>query len=176
MYVIWRKRKREHYAGFHEVGEVRLTPIIAQSRRVSGGPRQEHIACLPSIIESDIDEKGCVGFWDAVEEKLARLANRIPPEEAAKIRAALSKVAPIPDPKYAEERRAYVEAVLGGVAKALSPDPEATRKTNKAIHTFRDSLKTGERCADCGEKLETVYRNRTGPEQGSDVIRPSSSG
>jgi hypothetical protein len=43
MYVIWRKRKREHASRRGNVGDVRLTPIIAQSRRLNGRPRQEHI-------------------------------------------------------------------------------------------------------------------------------------
>ncbi len=65
MYVIWRRRKREHYAGFWdniEIGDARLTPIIVQSRRVNGKPKQEHIACLPSIIESHINDKSAVWF------------------------------------------------------------------------------------------------------------------
>ena len=81
MYVIWRKRKREKYGGgggFDKVGDVRLTPVIVRTRRVSGKPKQEHIACLPSIVESQINEKTAVWFWEGVEKRLARLANRIP--------------------------------------------------------------------------------------------------
>ncbi len=160
MYVIWRKRKREHYARWYTVGDVRLTPIIAQSRRVNGKPRQEYIACLPSMIESQIDEKNGVWFWDRVEEKLARLTNRISPEEMEKIRAALSKVVPVPDPKFAEELRVGAQAYRDATVAMFTPRDEWARKQSKALNAFSDSRKTAEVCADCGEKLETVYRNR----------------
>ena len=149
MYVIWRKRKREHYAGWGEVGDVRLTPIIAQSRRVNGGPRQEHIACLPSIIESEIDEKNGVWFWDAVEEKLARLANRIPSEEAAKIRAALCKVvqrAALDDRRDVQEMRERIYILWLSLLWSL-PDMRAGSLCEPihttAPHVLFNTLRTG---------------------------------
>jgi hypothetical protein len=159
MYVIWRKRKREHYAGWGKVGDVRLTPIIVQSRRVDGKPKQQHIACLPSIIESDI-EKGPVWFWDKTEEQLARMTNRIPPEEMEKIRAALEKVVPKPELEFAEERRAAVQTWRDGFTKAFGPRDDWAREANRKLNAFQESLKTAERCADCAQPLEAVYRER----------------
>ncbi len=160
MYVIWRKRKREHYAGWNKVGDVRLTPIIVQSRRVNGKPKQEHIACLPSIIESSINEKEAIWFWGGVEEQLARLTNRIPREEMEKIRAALDKVVPQPDPEYAKSHKADSQAYIENMASALSPRTERDREIRREERAFKDSFKTAKVCADCGEELEAVYRER----------------
>ena len=163
MYVIWRKRKREKYASrswFDKVGDVRLTPIIVQSRRVNGKPKQEHIACLPSIVESDIDEKTAVWFWKGVEERLARLTNRISHEDAENIRAALGRVVPPPAPEYAKELKAASDAHFNAMVSALSPKSEATREANKRIVAFSSSFKTAKICADCGEELKEVYRER----------------
>ena len=161
MYVIWRKRKREHYAGWGQLGDVRLTPTIVESRRVDGKPKQEHVACLRSIMECDIGKKSAqVSFWDEVEEQLARLTNRIPPEQMDKIRAGLGKVVSKPDPKLAEEQRAAATARLESWRTALGGAGDWARESNKKIATFRDSLKTAEHCADCGKPLEAVYRQR----------------
>ena len=146
MYVIWRKRTREHYAGWDNVGDVRLTPIIVQSRRVRGKPRQEHVACLPSILDSQINEKGAVWFWDAVEKQLTRLTNRIPCEEMEKIRGALDKVVPQPQPEYAktlnDNAQAFMEGMTAALASKFGPN---TRETNERIAVFSDSFKTSKR-------------------------------
>ena len=160
MYVIWRKRKRERYAGWDKIGDVRLTPIIVQSRRVNGLPKQEHIACLPSIIESHIDEKNAVWFWRNVEKRLARLTNRIPPAEMKKIRDVLAKKVPQPSPEYVKELTAGAQAHLESMVSVLGPRSEHERKINKRMQAFSNSLKTARVCADCGEGLETVYRER----------------
>lgn len=161
MYVIWRKRKRKHYDEWPwKVGDVRLTPIIVQSRRVGGKPKQDHIACLPSIVKSQINEKTAVWFWEGVEERLARLTNRISHEEAEKIRAALGKVVLSPAPEYAKKLKAESQAVRETMVSTLSPRAEATREANKQIFAFSDSFKTAKACADCGEELKEVYRER----------------
>ena len=160
MYVIWRKRKREHYAGWDKVGDVRLTPIIVQSRRVNGKPKQDHIACLPSIIESQINDKSAVWYWAAVEKQLARLTNRIPREDMAKIRAALDKTVPQPETEYVKNHNAGAQAHMDSMVAALSPRSEWERDANKQMHAFSNSFKTAQVCADCGEPIEEVYRER----------------
>ncbi len=159
MYVIWRGRKREHYAGWGKIGDVRLTPVIVQSRRVDGKPKQEHIACLPSIIESSIDEKEAVWFWGGVEEHLARLTNRIPREEMEKIRAALDKVVPQPDPEYAKSHKAKAQASIESMVAALGGN-NRVRETNKQMHAFSSSFRTAQACADCGGEMVEIYRER----------------
>lgn len=160
MYVIWRKRKREHYGGWDKVGDVRLTPTIVQSRRVNGRPKQEHIACLPSIIETQINEKSAVWFWDGVEKKLAGLTNRISHEDVEKIRTALGKVVPQPPPEYAKKHKEESAAYFKAMVAALTPKSERGKELNDKMLAFSGSLKTAEACADCGEKLEAVYRER----------------
>ncbi len=159
MYVIWRKRKRAHYAGWHSIGDVRLTPIIVQSRRVNGKPKQEHIACLPSIIESHISNNGAVWFWTAVEEQLARLTNRIPREDMEKIRAALDKVVPQPDPEYVKNYEDEWRAEIESMAAALGSN-NRVRETNRQMYAFSSSFQTAQACADCGGEMEEVYRER----------------
>ncbi len=160
MYVIWQKRKREHNAGRNKIGDVRLTPIIAQSKRVNGKPRQEYIACLQSIIESHINEKTAVGFWRAVEERLARLTNRIPQEDMEKIRAALDKVVPQPEPEYAKKHEDEAQAYVDATVAMLTPESEWEQDANRKLHAFRKSSETAQACADCGEPMEEVYRER----------------
>ena len=155
MYVIWRKRKREHYAGWGEIGDVRLTPIIVQSRRVNGKPKQEHIACLPSFMESHISGVSAVGYWAAVEKQLARLTNRISQDDLQKIRAALDKVVPKPEPEYANK----LEAEMDSLAAAWDPTGRI-QETNGQMYAFSSSFKTAQACADCGGEMEEVYRER----------------
>ena len=163
MYVIWRRRKREHYAGFWnniKIGDVCLTPIIVQSRRVDGKPKQEHIACLPSIIESQINDKNAVWFWTAVEEQLARLTNRISRDDMQKIRAALDKAVSQPDPEFAENLKDGAAAHTESMLAVLTPRSEWERNANMQMHAFSSSFKTAQACADCGGELTEVYRER----------------
>ena len=160
MYVIWRKRKRAHYAGWNSIGDIRLTPIIVQSRRVNGKPKQEHVACLPSIIESHISDKSAVWYWAAVEERLARLTNRIPREDMEKIRAALDKVVPQPEPEYAETLKDGQQAHRESMVAALTPRSEWERDANRRLYAFSNSFKIAQVCADCGGEMEEVYRDR----------------
>ncbi len=159
MYVIWRRRKRDNYAGWNKIGDVRLTPVIVQSRRVDGKPKQEHIACLPSIIETRINNKSAVWFWTAVEEKLTRLTNRIPHEDMAKIRAALDKMVPQPDPEFAKKHKDESDAFFAQTV-AMFSRTEWDKKADKMMHTFSSSFRTAQTCADCGSKLDAVYRER----------------
>ena len=160
MYVIWRKRERKHYRGWGSIGDVRLTPVIVQSHRVDGKPKQEHVACLPSIIETEINEKSAVWFWRGVEEQLARLTNRIPHEEAEKIRTILEKTVPQPSPEFAKKFKEEARAYRNNLDAAFSPKSERGKRLNNERCAFSGSLKTAESCADCGEKLEAVYRER----------------
>ena len=160
MYVIWRKRKREHYAGWNKVGDVRLTPIIVQSRRVNGKPKQEHIACLPSIIKSEISDKSAVWFWTAVEKQLSRLTNRISQDDMQKIRAALDKVVSQPEPEFSEKLRDGAAAHRESMVAALSPRSEWERDANRQLYAFSNSFKTAQVCADCDGEMEEVYRDR----------------
>ena len=160
MYVIWRRRKRKHYAGWNKIGDVRLTPIIVQSRRVNGKPKQEHIACLPSIIETNINDKNAVWFWTAVEEQLARLTNRISQDDLQKIRAALDKVVSQPESEFAENLRDGAAAHRESMVAALTPKSERERDANKQMYLFSKSFKTSQACADCGGELAEVYRER----------------
>jgi hypothetical protein len=64
----------------------RLQASLLESRRVAGvpHPRSEHVAMLGSIAVP-MDVAGRLAFWQALHERLARLANRISPEQQAAI-------------------------------------------------------------------------------------------
>ena len=77
-----------------------------------------------------------------------------------KIRAALDKVVPQPDPEYAKNTKADAEDYRESMVSALSPGTERDREIKREERAFTDSFKTAKVCADCGEELEAVYRER----------------
>jgi len=56
----------------------RLQVSLAESRRVDGQIRQEHIGQLGSI-ETPLSVRGRVAFWHRLHERLGRLSNRVDP-------------------------------------------------------------------------------------------------
>ncbi len=96
-----------------------------------------------------------VSFWAAVEKQLARLTNRISQDDLQKIRAALDKVVPKPEPEYAKK----LEAEMDSFAAAWDPTGRV-QETNKQMYAFSSSFKTAQACADCGGEMEEVYRER----------------
>ncbi len=167
MFVIWRRRKREKYRDiwhYFQIGDVRLTPVVVESRRVDGKPRQEHIAVLPSFIERLTTEGDAVWYWGTLEEKLARLSNRISPDEMEKIREAIAKKFPRPSDEFIAEYKAGAKAHMDGMINVLAGDERQRAyniEANKRLRKLRDSLKTGATCADCEAKIDgPVYRMR----------------
>jgi hypothetical protein len=61
-----RNRRRE---------DSRLTPVLVESVRIDGKPRQRHIATLPSITA----RRSPCRFWEGVTGKLNALGNRLLP-------------------------------------------------------------------------------------------------
>ena len=56
-----------------------------QTRRVDGKVRSEHIASLGSV-DADVSVRARIAFWAKLPERLARLANRVGPDEHGKSR------------------------------------------------------------------------------------------
>src|SRR5262249_60585495 len=80
MYLVWKKRKvqtsRPSEGCLHQgqAGRVSLVPILVRNRRVSGKPRQEHVAALPSIRTCCLGEPMIrARWWREVQEILERL-------------------------------------------------------------------------------------------------------
>ena len=82
-----------------------LQPSLMQTRRVSGKICNEHIASLGSV-DADVSVRERLAFWAKLPERLARLGNRVHPNEHAKIYGALYAHIPM---VTADEQRAVQE-------------------------------------------------------------------
>ena len=73
----------------------RLQVSLVEPRRVAGKVRQEHIAGLGSVgVPPTVADR--LVFWRKVEERLAKLANRVTADEQARIRGDLHARIPMP--------------------------------------------------------------------------------
>jgi hypothetical protein len=90
MFVRFRKQGR------------RLQASLMLTRRVAGKMHTEHIASLGSV-DAEVSVRERLAFWAKLPERLARLGNRVGPEEHAKIYGALHAHIPM---VTAEEQRA----------------------------------------------------------------------
>jgi hypothetical protein len=88
----------------------RLQPSLMQTRRVSGKICNEHIASLGSV-GADVSVRERLAFWAKLPERLARLGNRVHPNEHGKIYGALHARIPM---VTADEQRAIQEANAEG--------------------------------------------------------------
>jgi hypothetical protein len=66
------------------------------TRRVAGKMHSEHIASLGSV-DADVSVRERLAFWAKLPERLARLGNRVGPDDRDKIIAALGARIPVPD-------------------------------------------------------------------------------
>ena len=89
------------FVRFQQQGR-RLQPSLMQTRRVDGKVRSEHIASLGSV-DADVSVRARIAFWAKLPERLARLANRVGPDEHGKIYGALHARIPM---VTVEEQRA----------------------------------------------------------------------
>ena len=81
-----------------------------QTRRVSGKMQSEHIASLGSV-DAEVSVRERLAFWAKLPERLARLGNRVGPDDQAKVYAALHARIPMVTP---DEQRAIQEANAEG--------------------------------------------------------------
>jgi hypothetical protein len=97
------------FVRFRQQGR-RFQPSLMQSRRVSGTPCNEHVASLGSV-DAEVSVRERLAFWAKLPERLARLANRVRPDEHAKIYGALH--ARIPMVTVDEQRAVQEENAKG---------------------------------------------------------------
>jgi hypothetical protein len=84
------------FVRFRQQGR-RLQASLVQTRRVAGMMQNEHIASLGSV-DADVSIRERIAFWIAIEERLARLGNRVGPDDRDKIVAALGARIPFLTP------------------------------------------------------------------------------
>jgi hypothetical protein len=84
------------FVRFRQQGR-RLQPSLMQTRRLSGKMRSEHIASLGSV-DAEVSVRERLAFWAKLPERLARLGNRVGPDEQAKVYAALHARIPMVTP------------------------------------------------------------------------------
>jgi hypothetical protein len=93
------------FVRFRQQGR-RLQASLMQTQRVSGRMQSEHIASLGSV-DAEVSVRERLAFWAKLPERLARLANRVGPDDQAKVYAALHARIPMVTP---DEQRAIQEA------------------------------------------------------------------
>ncbi len=83
----------------------RFQPSLMQTRRIAEKVRSEHVASLGSV-DADVSVRERLAFWAKLPGRLARLANRVSPDDHGKIYEALHARIPM---VTAEELRAIQE-------------------------------------------------------------------
>ena len=84
------------FVRFRQQGS-RLQASLMQTRRAAGKMVTEHIASLGSV-DADVSIRERLAFWSKLPERLARLGNRVGPEEHGKIYGALHARIPMVTP------------------------------------------------------------------------------
>jgi hypothetical protein len=92
------------FVHFRQQGN-RLQASIMRTQHIAGNVRAEHIASLGSV-DADVSVRERLAFWAKLPERLARLGNRVGPDDHAKIYAALHARIPMVTP---DEQRAIQE-------------------------------------------------------------------
>jgi hypothetical protein len=90
MFIRWqsRPRKRAQFGG--GTGDTHWRAVLAESERVDGKPRQQHIAYLAGFTESAVRISAQQRLvWEHIEKRLKRLGKRISANDRKAIMAAL---------------------------------------------------------------------------------------
>jgi hypothetical protein len=96
MFVRWQRRKRRSRAfGLGRGADIHWAAILAESTRIHGRPRQQHIAYLGGITNSAIEIVAQRAlFWQEVGQRLDNLANRTSNKDRMRIEEAIAKKVP----------------------------------------------------------------------------------
>jgi hypothetical protein len=97
MFVRWQKRERNSRRfPFGSCGtDTHWAAILAESKRVDGKPRQQHIAYLGGINDSALELPAHRGyFWQEVTQQLDQLSNRVLKDDRTRIEEAIAEKVP----------------------------------------------------------------------------------
>jgi hypothetical protein len=122
MYIRWQSRKRQSREfGHGKPGDTHWRAILVENVRIDGKPTQRHIAYLAGFTESAVASPPQQRYlWERIEQQLARLHNRLSPEDRKRVVAMLVKKIGKPPTKAqraALDRRR--ERFLGEMAENL---------------------------------------------------------
>jgi hypothetical protein len=157
------------FVRFRQKGR-RLQPSLMQTRRVSGKICNEHIASLGSV-GADVSVRERLAFWAKLPERLARLGNRVHPNEHGKIYGALHARIPM---VTADEQRAVQEANAEGDERfwdAMRDIGASSLEGHKALIARAEAViaKEGPRVAEAAEKVEAAKSRLEKLRRGEDV-------
>jgi len=142
-----------------------------QTRRVAGKMQSEHIASLGSV-DADVSIRERIAFWIEIEERLARLGNRVGPDDRDKIIAALGARIPFltPDDLRAvqEENAKDDERIWGGIRDLNASGAEQHKSLiasaeKKIAEQTASAAEAAERAAVAKDRLERIKRGETVP-------------
>ena len=142
-----------------------------QTRRVSGKICNEHIASLGSV-DADVSVRERLAFWAKLPERLARLGNRVHPNEHAKIYGALhARIPMVP----ADEQRAIQEenaedderfwAAMHDMGSASVEEHKAliSQAETRIAEQAAKAAEAGERAQAAKDRLERIRRGESVP-------------
>ena len=142
-----------------------------QTRRVSGKMRSEHIASLGSV-DAEVSVRERLAFWAKLPERLARLGNRVDPNDQAKVYAALHARIPMVTP---DEQRAIQEANAEDDERfwdAMRDIGASSVEGHKALIALAETkiaeyapkaAEAGERAQAAKDRLERIRRGESVP-------------
>jgi hypothetical protein len=136
----------------------RWSAVLVESRRVNGKPRQQHVACLGSIDETQRGKDFPVlRFWGKAWRVLDRLGNRISETERERIEQSLAvKVPPMTRDEYKDRLRKAAHRwgfqVLGEAGQEALRD-EVDMFPRDPVHATWIEMRKP-RCLLCGEKAD----------------------
>jgi hypothetical protein len=138
----------------------RLQASLVETRRACGKVLTEHIGALGSV-DAAVSVRERLTFWAALPARLARLGNRVGPEEHGKIYGALHARIPMVTPdeqRSIQEENAKDDERFWDTMRDLNA---ASVEEHKSLIASAEAKLKGHEsaAADAGEKLETA-KNR----------------
>jgi hypothetical protein len=148
----------------------RLNAGLVQTRREAGRVRTEFIGMLGSV-DADVSVRERLVFWAKLPERLARLGNRVDPEEHAKIYGALHARIPMvtPDEQRAiQEENAKADERFWDTLRGLNASQIEDYKRHVAL-AEKKIAETEPEVAKAAEKVEIARSRLERLRRGEDV-------
>jgi hypothetical protein len=134
-----------------------------QAQRVSGKMQSEHISSLGSV-DAEVSVRERLAFWAKLPERLARLANRVGPDDQAKVYAALhARIPMVIQEENAEDDERFWDTMRDIGASSVEGHKALIARAEAVI------AKEGPRVAEAAEKVEAAKSRLEKLKRGEDV-------